>query len=254
MALLTDRDVVDVRDLLSYENDLLETADRERVELDTKIELAAAEIRTETEIEVDRILRVGLHGGSSNTRVESIVATPSLVRWIQQRCLALFFFECFGHQRNERFREKFEHYQKQAETAKLQFLQRGIGVVDLPLPRASAPSIESTGGALPAGNYYFAVTWTNTRGQESDLGTPGSTVAEGGTGIRVSHPAAPAAANGWNVYAGRTPDLLYRQNTTAMALEDSWLVAAPISESLPFTGSGQVPDRYLQPQQIFLRG
>src|SRR5690606_16178066 len=95
MALLTDRDLITVRDLVAWENDLLETADRERVEIETKIDLGTAEVRTETETEVEKILRSSMGSVASIASIRNVVATPSLLRWVHSRILALFYFECF---------------------------------------------------------------------------------------------------------------------------------------------------------------
>lgn len=253
MALLTDRDLITVRDLLSYENDLLETADRERVEIDTKIELATAEVRTETETEVDKILRSGVGGNTSVASIGNVVATPSLLRWIHSRCLALFFFECFGHQMNERFRAKFDHYRQQAEAAKQDFLQRGIGVADVPLNKPGGLTVQLASGSLPTGSYYFAATWSNTRGQQSSLGATATTVLDAPGGMILTPPAAPAAATGWNVFLGSSPEQMYRQNTTPIPPGTAWTQSVH-PETAYAAGSGQMPDRYLQPQRIFQRG
>lgn len=253
MALLTDRDWITVRDLLAWENDLLETADRERVELETKMELGADEVRTETETEVDKILRCGAGGGGATASLENVVATPGLLRWAHARTLALFYFECYGRQLNDRFRRKFEHYREQAEAAKQDYLQRGIGVVDPPLPRPAALTGSPASGALPAGAYYFAAAWTNVRGQQGSLGTLATAVLENAAGLILEAPSAPASASGWNVYVGNTPDLLYRQNAAPIAMGNTWTQTAALDLSAPFL-SGQTPDRYLRPQRIFHRG
>lgn len=253
MALLTDSDLITVRDLLAWESDLLETADRERVELETKIDLGTAEIRTEVEAELDKIPRNGSGGGASAVSAANTVATPGLLRWAHSRILELFCFECYGHQLNDRFRMKFEHYRKQAEAARRDYLLRGIGVVDLPLPKPSALSFAPCPGSLPAGTYYFAAAWTNGRGQQSSLGTLATATLNSAAGLVLEAMNAPATASGWNVFAGNTPDLLYRQNTAPVALGSPWTQTGILNLSMPFL-SGQTPDRYLRPQRIFQRG
>lgn len=253
MALLTDRDLITVRDLLSWENDLLETADRERVELETKIELGTAEIRAETETEVDKILRSGTGGGAAIASIGNVVATPSLLRWAHARTLALFYFECYGRQLNDRFRTKFEHYRSQAEAAKRDYLQRGVGVADLPLPKPAALSAAPGPGSLAAGTYYFAGAWTNARGQQSGQGTLATAVLEAAAGLILEAPGAPGTASGWNAFLGNTPDRLYRQNSAPIALGSAWTQTGALDLSAPFL-AGQVPDRYLRPQRIFHRG
>jgi len=253
MALLTDRDLITVRDLVAWENDLLETADRERVEIETKIDLGTAEVRTETETEVEKILRSSMGSVASIASIRNVVATPSLLRWVHSRILALFYFECFGHQMNDRFRTKFEHYRKQAEAAKQDFLQRGIGVADLPLPQPMAVSAVQDSGTLPAGAYYFAASWENARGQQSSLGMLATAVLEAPAGLILEAPGAPEFASSWNVFLGNTPDLLYRQNTDPIPLAAAWTQTGALAMTSPFLSS-QMPDRYLKPQRIFQRG
>lgn len=252
MALLTDTDLITVRDLATAENDLLETADRERVEIETKIELGIADVRTEMETELGKISQSGA-GGSALASAGNVVATPGLLRWARARILTLFYFECFGRQLNERFRVKFEHYQKQEEAAKRGYLERGIGVVSAPLPRPRAASLSLTPGAFPPGGCYFAVTWVNARGEQSALGTIGARVIETASLLTLEAPEAPGAANGWNAYLGNSPDQLYRQNPVPLALGASWPQNGPLGMEWP-SDAGQTPDRYLRPERIFQRG
>lgn len=252
MALLTDRDLISVRDLVAAENDLLETADRERVEIETKIELGIAEIRTETEAEIDKISRDGA-GGIGVFTTGNVVATPGLLRWAHARILMLFYFECYGRQLNERYRVKFEHYRAEREAAKRGYLERGIGVVNTPLPKPSEALVSVGPGTLPAGSYYFAVVWISASGARSGLGTVGVRVADTPSILTVNAPEAPTAASGWDVYLGDSPEQLYRQNEAPLAPGDSWVQSEPLQMSRPFRGS-QIPDRYLKPQRIFQRG
>lgn len=253
MALLTDHEVITARDLLDYENDLLETADRERVEIETKIALAIDEISTETETELEKVASSGPSGSSTSVSVRNVVATPALLRWLKSRALSLFYFACYGNQLNERYKTKFEHYRKGSETSKTDFLQRGIGVSDSPLPKPDAVVSETGTGGLPAGAYYFAATWVNSRGQESALGTAGSLLLSAAGSIRLRPPAAPEGATGWNVYVGQTAEEMYRQNSAPLAITEAWDQPGELAAEA-LAGSGQQPDRYLQLQRIFQRG
>lgn len=254
MALLTDSNLVTMESLLPYESDLLETSDRERVELDTKIALAVSEVRTETEAEFYRLIRNGGETEFTAPAIGSVVATPSLLRWLCSRCLEHFYFECYGHQLNPRFKEKYEHYQERAAAEKEAFLQRGIGVVRAPLARPAATTVIPAAGAIPAGTVYLAHTWVNDAGQESAPGEIKAYAASGTEGIEAQHGTAPAGASGWNVYMGYSTDSLRRQNSTVLSLGGMWLQNAAPQTSSPGPGDGQLPDRFLQPRRIFLRG
>lgn len=253
MALLTDQELITTRDLLKHENDLLETADRERVEIETKISLAIDEISTETETELEKVLNSGTPGSGAAVSVRNVVATPPLLRWLKSRALSLFYFACYGNQLNERFKTKFEHYRKASEATKADYLQRGIGISDSPLAKPGALESEVGSGTVPPGAYYFAATWVNSRGQESALGTAGSVLLSAASGILLRPAPAPETATGWNLYMGRSADELYRQNAAPLAIADAWNHPGAIAEEVP-PGSGQPPDRHLQVQRIFQRG
>jgi hypothetical protein len=253
MALLTDHELITTRDLLDHENDLLETADRERVEIETKISLALDEISTETETELEKVFNSGTPGSGATITLRNVVATPALLRWLKARALSLFYFACFGNQLNERYKTKFEYYRKGSDAAKTDYLQRGIGISDSPLPKPGALVSEVGPGTVPAGAYYFAATWVNARGQESAVGTAGSVLLSAARGILLRTPTAPQGATGWNVYLGRSGDELYRQNSAPLAIADAWNHPGAIAEEVP-PGNGQEPDRYLQVQRIFQRG
>ena len=181
------------------------------------------------------------------------MATPSLLRWAHSRILELFYFECYGHQLNDRFRMKYEHYRRMSEAARHDYLQRGIGVTDLPLPKPTATSHAAGPGSIPAGSYYFATAWVNARGQQSSLGTLSTAVLDTVASLVLQAPAAPPNATGWNVFLGNTPDLLFRQNSAPLPLGSTWSQSGALDLSAPFT-SGQTPDRYLRPRRIFQRG
>lgn len=253
MALLTDHELITTRDLLKHENDLLETADRERVEIETKISLAIEEISTETETELEKVRSSGAPDIGTAVSLRNVVATPALLRWLKSRALSLFYFACYGNQLNERYKTKFEHYRKASETAKAEYLQRGIGITSSPLPKPGALASEAGTGTATPGAYYFAAAWVNSRGQESALGTAGSLLLETESGFLLRPPAAPENATGWNLYMGRTADETYRQNTVPLAISDTWNHSGPLLAGEP-AGNGQQPDRHLQLQRIFQRG
>ena len=127
-------------------------------------------------------------------------------------------------------------------------------MVQSPLPRPGEAQTLPLGGAIPAGVCYVAYCWANSQGQQSALGEIRALTLPGGQGLQVGHGQAPAGASSWNVYIGASADRLYRQNGSVLPLGASWLQSGSHSETDPYTGDGQVPDRFLQPRQIFFRG
>lgn len=253
MALLTDPILITARDLLRHENDLLETADRERVEIESKIALALDEVRAETEMELDKMLRSGTGSSGAGVSLQNVVATPSLIRWLLYRTLWLFYFASYGNQLNERYKAKLEHYRQALESAKAEFLERGIGVSHNPLPMPESLQSHLAAGALAPGSYCFAGTWTNAAGQESALGILSSAQLTSPGGLALAPREAPANATGWNVYVGPNADELRRQNAVPLSINQTWVQSNSIINGAR-AGAGQLPDRYLQPQRIFQRG
>lgn len=254
MALITDSGLIEIRDLLPYENDLLETADKERVDIGTKIQLAADEVRTELEIELERAGMEDTGAGSAGFRLGNVVLTDALRWWLHCHTLHLFYLECYGHQLNERFKAKQLHYAGRAQRAKDTYLERGVGVVSQPLPRPAIPSITSVPGSLPEGNYYVAVAWVNSSGRQSALSSLTTFTAAGATTMAVNPGAAPLHATGWHIFIGTTAENLARQTASPILPGQIWVMTQPWNGEGPTWGNPQTPDQYLQAQRVFLRG
>lgn len=254
MALITDSGLAGISTLLPYENDLLETADKERVEIQTKIEVATAEVRAQLEVELDR---AGVGATSANATgygMANVVVTDALHWWLHCHVLYLFYVECYGHQLNERFKAKKLHYADRAALAKETYLERGVGVAANPLPRPAVPTIFETPGSLAEGNYYVAVAWLGSNGRMSMLSPMTTFSTDGQHTVEISAGAVPSHAVGWHVFVGSNAENLVQQNIVPVGTGQTWVMTQPWDASGSKWGPGQVPDVYLQPQRVFLRG
>lgn len=254
MALITDSGLIEIRELLPYENDLLETADKERVDIETKTQLAVDEVRRQLEIEIDRASTDSTGMGATGFGLRNVVVTDGLRWWLQCHALHLFYLECFGHQMNERFKAKQLHYAGRAQKARDTYLERGVGVVSQPLPRAGVPVITQAAGAQEPGNYYVATAWVSAGGKQSAMSPMTTFTATGANTMVVAAGSAPEPATGWHAYVGRSAESLARQSTLPVAPGQLWVMSQPWNAAGSPWGNGQAPELFLQPQRVFLRG
>ncbi len=254
MALITDSGLIEIRDLLPYENDLLETADKERVDIETKIHLAADEVRAHLESEINRAGNDTTGTGVNGYGLGNVVLTDSLRWWLHCHALHLFYLEAYGHQLNERFKAKQAHYAKRAANARQTYLERGVGVVSQPLPRPAIPTVGEVAGVLPAGNYYVAIAWVSSGGRQSALSALTTFSTNGSSTMTVSVSGVPVTAAGWHIYVGESAESLTRQTVLPIAPGQIWVMTQPWNPAGEPWGGTQVPDVYLQPQRVFLRG
>lgn len=254
MALITDSGLIEIRDLLPYENDLLEIADKERVEIDTKIALAAHEVRAQLEIELDRAGMEDTAASTAGFRLGNVVLTDALRWWLHCHALHLFYLECYGHQLNERFKAKQLHYAGRAQQAKETYLERGVGVVSQPLPRPGVAQTSAVPGSLASGTYYVAVAWVNSSGRLSALSPLTTFTAEAASTMAITPGTAPPYGAGWHVFVGTTAENLARQTTAPVLPGQVWVMTQPWNSSGAAWNNGQIPDLYLQAQRVFLRG
>jgi hypothetical protein len=248
MALITDADIIEIPELLAYENSLLETADKERVDIATKIRLAVDEVRA----------RIGatLRGTSATGgyTLHHVVVTDALRWWLHCHALHLFFLECYGNQLNERYQRKEREYAQRAKTAQEACLEPGVPITQRPLPKPKGLKVEATSGALAAGYYYVAAAWQGMTGEQSALSAMTTFASEGAVTMRVSVEEAPTHSTGWNVYVGTTAENAARQNAVPIAPGQAWVMTGGWNHAgVPWSG-GQEADVYLQPEQIFPRG
>lgn len=252
MALITDANAVEIPELLPYENGLLETADKERVEIATKIQLATEEVRARIGTELGRTAMDAL--SATGYSPHNVVVTDALRRWLHCHALHLFYLECYGLQLNERYKEKQQHYARRASAAGDAYLEPGIGVVMQPLARPTGIAVEELPGSLEEGHYYVAGAWQGATGKQSALSAFTTFSSGGEQTMRVSLHGAPAHAIGWNVYVGATAENAVRQNTLPIAIGQSWVMSEPWDSTGAAWGNAQTPDVYLQPRRIFPRG
>src|SRR5579875_91614 len=205
MALFTDSSVVTIDDLLQYENSLVAISSSHSIDINTKINLALAEIG-------DKLMLWLLKVRASDPQwlqrrllgLSTVVVTPPLQRWICFESLSRFFEEAYNVQLNTRFQGKWTEYQQLSCGGAEMLFMSGLGIVARALPKPTLPLVTLGTGNSLAGALFIQTAWVDGDGNEGALSPVNGQILAPGTGVTVAiggSSQAPAAAAGWNVYA-----------------------------------------------------
>jgi len=252
MALFTDGNPSTIEELRTYESSLLDVSRVEQIDLDAKLALATAEVGDQIET---FLLRHSSQDPQSGERrrigVSTVVTTEPVKRWHAFETLSMVFSDAFGSQLNERYEAKRDQYLLAAERAKRRTFEFGIGVVGVPIPRASAAICFSVSGTGSAGTFFVSVSWVGEREGAASAPTTFETTAD--TDLSVIPGAAPSGVTGWNVYVGVTRATMARQNTAVLNIGEAWvLTAGLLPGAAPSTG--QSADFWVMENRTSQRG
>jgi len=253
MPLLNDGPISQMEDLRAYESSVLDTASVEAVALSPKIDMAQREVSTE----LLRFLISQLEPGETVTpaMLDRVAVTDPLLRWHTLHALELFFRDVHHHQINDRYKAKWQAYEKEARLAQRLLFEVGVGLVSRPLFRPVPPVVAANPGVL-TGPVLIRVSWlrdaVESTASEAVLFDPG--LETDGPLVTMAGPA-PDGATGWNVYVGLPDSALTRQNPDPLLPGDPWAMPP---EGLLETGApvpaGQRPERWVRQRRVFLRG
>jgi hypothetical protein len=245
MALLIDGPPSTMEELTAHDSQLLNVASNEGIDVTQKLALA----QTRTALEVEALLQSrGHHLGVSH-----VVVTPWLRMWHTYLTLELIYSDAYNSQLNDRYAGKRDQFRELAAWAYNKLIQTGIGVADRPIPQAGKPDISAIEGALPDDTYYVTIGWVNEAGEEG-ASAEATAITTAGSGFVVAPPTAPAIAAGWNVYTGRSPGAMVRQNDAAIPLDQSWQQATAPNITGAKPGDGQAARRLAAVPRILQRG
>lgn len=255
--LLTDGNPNTDEDLRVYESGILDVSHAEMINLVAKLGLATEEI---SEIVLNILLdQTTVASGGDVTRrllgVSDVVVTRQLKRWHALYTLAIFYRDAYNDQLNDRYLAKWNEYLLLARGARDITTQYGIGLVMTPVPQASTPVLGSVPGLLPAAVYYVRITWVSATGAEgypscaTAFEAPIASLLTVTNGVNV-----PAVAIGFNVYAGLTDCTTTLQNSTPIAIGQTFTEASTgLVAGIP-VGMGQSPDTYITGGSTLRRG
>lgn len=255
--LLTDGCPNTPEDLRAYESSILDVSHEEGINLDTKLKLATEEI---SEIVINILLdHSNVATGGDVTRralgVSDVVVTRQMKRWHALYTLAIFYRDAYNNQLNDRYLGKWNEYLLLARQAKETTTQYGIGLVNTPIPQAGTPVVGSAPGLLPATVYYIQISWVSAAGVE---GTPSKATAYEAplaslitvtNGVPV-----PSVATAFNVYVGLTDCTTTLQNSTPIAIGQTFTEASLGLVAGTPAGNGQLPDTYVTGGSTLRRG
>ena len=119
---------------------------------------------------------------------------------------------------NNRYQAKFNEYHQLSADARSKTYQFGVGLALIPIPRAQMPTFSYVAGPIAETIYYVQVSWVSANGQVGDPSelTTYDSPAESLPAVMAVNP--PAAATGFNVYMGLSPETVTLQNATPVAV------------------------------------
>ncbi|MBI3694060.1 MAG: hypothetical protein HY238_04370 [Acidobacteria bacterium] len=253
MALYSDGFISEVQDLIAYEANLVEVADAEGIDLEAKLRLAQSEVGAELAAAALRPGNVywtapgwnstGADINTSRFTLDQVAVTQPLRLWHTFQTLAIAYRDAYNRKVNDKYLPKWSEYKELARWASNLLYQTGIGVVTRPVPRPRRPAVDWVAGTLGAMTLYVRMTWVD----GSNEGAPSQETAAdvpANQALRVTPPAAPAPAVGWNVYVGGASGEATRQNSQPLALGQPWMMPATGLAVGVAVGTGQEPDFY----------
>jgi hypothetical protein len=252
MALFTDQNATTIEDLRKHESRILDLAAGEGIDLSVKLQLAQEEVG----LRLSRFLQrqeARTHGAGDT--LTSVVVTEGLRRWCTLQTLTGVYRDAYSSQLNDRYRAKWQEYEKQAATAAENLFEFGVGVVANPIARPEKPTLSPLPApGAPGGSYYVAVSWVNAQGVEGCASDP--MAVDLSIGFTVIVDAGQAVLNGtsWNVYAGRSPFEMTLQNAQPIPSGSTWaLPATGLINGRP-PGTGQIADYLVRQRRVLPRG
>jgi hypothetical protein len=235
MALFTDGPIAAMDDLTGHDSALLAVASTEGIDLSKKLNLAMEDLALE------------LNGlAPSIDRLERIAVTPAIKMWHAYRTLELVYRDAYQNRLNDRYAGKRDQFAALGRRAVEQLRETGIGLINNPLPKASAADLTYFPGEQPGAAYYVCISWTGRQGEEGAVGEWRAITTPDGSVLSVRAIDPPANAGGWNVFVGLTPDTIGQQNSAPLNLDQPWLQQRPVSNSGRAPHNGQAAD-YLRP-------
>jgi hypothetical protein len=252
VALFVDGTSVSIEDLVDHDAGMLDTAQTSGINLTTKIRLARQEIQNEVEIWLNRLTP---RLPAIATRVEQIVVTSPLKRWMAMHALELVYRDSYFSQLVDRYKAKWEQYTVLSDSAREDVLSAGVGIVNDPMPIAEPPALGSTAGSQQGGTFYASVAWVNAAGQSGEASAASTITILDGNVMTVTAIDPPPNAVGFNVYAGSLLTPLFQQNDVALPPGAAfYFIPANAKASGPMAGAGQAPDAIKHLPRAIWRG
>ncbi len=255
MSLLIDGNVSQINDLTEYESSLTDVAVTEGIDLLAKLSVAKLEIS----LAIQKFLLENHDGNQSlgygpAYTINNVVVTDSLKQWHILQTIAALYRDAFNQQLNDRYKGKWKEYADLAAQAATVYFSIGVGLCVQPMPKPQALTLSQVTGRFQATTWFVQASWQNSKNQESALGVMGSFSTQEGSALTARVTGQPAGAVGWNIYAGISPDALYRQNKALIPVDQLWTMTEVFKSTGTLPGSGQTLETVLRKRNVLRRG
>lgn len=245
MALLVDGDLSRIDDLKAQDSGLLDVTNGEGIDPQTKLELAARAIEADV---------AAFPAWEQKGSAAQVVVNDALRRWHVLRTLEAVYRDAYFSQLNDRYGQRWHHYEALAAEQGRAFFAGGVPQVGSPLRRPGLVSAELGDGVVPAATYWLKATVLDAAGRES---APSAAVAVSSPvphSLTVSVPFPDAAATQWNLFAGADEASLALQNTAPMDVNTVWVMGpGGLAAGRP-PGDGQAADFVVTRSGLLRRG
>jgi hypothetical protein len=243
MALFTDGIIAAADDLAGHDSAVLTVASTEGIDVTKKLNLAMDELA----LELGNVL-------PNSERLSRVAVTPAVRMWHAFRTLELVYRDAYSNQLNDRYAGKRDQFAALAKWAFEKLMEAGIGMVNHPIAKATAPELTFFAGQQAAATYYVCTSWVNAQGDEGAAGDWGAiSVPDGNVlSVRATNPVSDAA--GWNVFVGLSPDSIAQQNVAPVLPGQAWLQQTAVSTVGGAPGNGQTTDYVQLVARILQRG
>jgi hypothetical protein len=254
MALFTDGLISGLEDLMAQDSQLSNVANVEGIDVTQKLAL----VQEELALEITTLFSGSRRADqaiwlSAQPNIGNVVVTPPLKLWHTFRALEMFYADAYGSQLNARYAANRDQFHERARWAYERLTLVGLGIVHVPIPRASEPQVVAAAGGLEDDTYYVVMTWVNSKGEEGAPSVVVSITTTGST-LLVQPASVPPAAVGWNAYVGTDPHALSRQNGSAIPVGQMWLQPNTLTSGGSGAGDGQAPNYLMPMPRVILRG
>lgn len=265
MALFTDGPPATIDDLRRYDSAADGLARDAGIDLDAKLSVAAEEVGLDL---FDFLLFLCPAQGSAASPLlnvppaeaarhriglADVVVNDPLRRWHAMRTLAGLYRDLDGSDVNDRYKNKWESYERLARQAAEHAFSTGIGLNWSPVPQAPVALVGQTSPEAARVDCTIHITWMTAKGGEGAPGKAWQTAMGPGDQVIAPLPA-PDGVTGWNVYIGVGDAIPMKQNSDSVPLDAAWTLPAEIAHSGAPISDGQKADMLVVERRIIPRG
>ena len=248
MGLWVDKNAPRIEDLERMDQNVRQVATAEQIEVGGLIAEAQEEISSELKLYLERAT------GVPEPSLDDVAVTDRLRRWACLVALSFLYRNAYFNQMTERYAARWKEYVAQAERAKRENFEAGVGRVSKPVRRPAAPVVVAvSSGSMSTGAYFLCVSAANGDGDESEASDVATLATSATGGMQIQFGTGSNVA-GWNVYAGGTADAMVLQTLQPVAPGAVWSTQTNIRTDGRSPGSGQTSDFVTKKCNRILRG